>query len=77
MLGQSVLVGADDCLGAVAGVDLGEEVVDVALDGAFGDDESLGDLAVGKTGGDEGEHFGFSGGEPIGERRKRWLALSG
>jgi hypothetical protein len=49
----------------------------VALDGAFGDDESLGDLAVGKTGGDEGEHFGFSGGEPIGERRKRWLALSG
>ena len=37
--GKSVLVGEGDRLGAVACVNLGEQVVDVAFDGAFADDE--------------------------------------
>jgi hypothetical protein len=44
--GKSALIGEGDCLGSVACVNLGEQVVDVALDGAFADDEVLGDLAV-------------------------------
>jgi hypothetical protein len=38
-----------DCLGAVAGVDLGKQVVDVALDRSLADDETLGDLGVGEA----------------------------
>jgi hypothetical protein len=51
--GKSVLVGEGDRLGAVACVNLGEQVVDVAFDGAFADDEVFGDLAVRHAGSDE------------------------
>jgi hypothetical protein len=44
--GEAVLVGVGDCLGAVANAGLGEEVVDVALDGGFADDQLAGDLGV-------------------------------
>jgi hypothetical protein len=44
--GESVLVGVGDGLGPVANAGLGEEVVDVALDGGFADDQLAGDLGV-------------------------------
>src|SRR6185437_13010120 len=69
--GEAVLVGEGDGLGAVASVDLGEQVVDVALDRAFADDKALGDLGVGQAGRDEGQHLGFPGGESGWERRDR------
>ncbi len=48
-----MLVGEGDRLGAVARVNLGQQVIDVALDGAFADDELCGDLAVRLACGDE------------------------
>jgi hypothetical protein len=51
--GKSALIGEGNRLGAVACVNLGEQVVDVALDGAFADDEVFGDLAVRHAGGDQ------------------------
>src|ERR1022692_474458 len=51
--GKSVLVGEGDRLGAVACANLGEQVVDVAFDGAFADGELFRDLAVRHAGGDE------------------------
>ncbi len=51
--GKSVLVGEGDRLGAVACVNLGEQVVDVGFDGAFADDELFRDLAVRHAFGDE------------------------
>jgi hypothetical protein len=51
--GKSVLVGEGDRLGAVAYVNLGEQVVDVAFDGAFANDELYRDLAVRHACGDE------------------------
>jgi hypothetical protein len=41
-----VLVGVADRLRAVAGAGLGEEVVDVGLDGGVAEDERGGDLSV-------------------------------
>jgi hypothetical protein len=63
-----VLVGECDRLGAVACVNLGEQVVDVAFDGAFADDELFGDLAVRHAGGDECQYLGFPGSETRGKR---------
>jgi hypothetical protein len=51
--GKSALIGERNRLGAVAGVNLGEQVVDVTLDGALADDEVFGDLAVRHAGGDQ------------------------
>jgi hypothetical protein len=51
--GKSALIGEGNRLGAVACVNFGEQVVDVALDGAFADDEVFGDLAVRHAGGDQ------------------------
>jgi hypothetical protein len=41
-------------------------VVDVALDGGFAQDESLGDLGVRQPFSDQCEHFGFSLGQRVG-----------
>ena len=60
---MSVCVG--DSLGAVTNAGLGEEVVDVALDGGFAQDESLGDLGVRQPFSDQCEHFGFSLGQRV------------
>jgi hypothetical protein len=56
-LGDSVLVGVADCLGAVACAGLGEDVVDVRLDRRAADHERGGDLGVGEAGGNEFEDF--------------------
>ena len=69
LLGESVLVGVADGLGAVAGAGLLEDVVDVGLDGGGADDERGGDFGVGEAGGDQLEDFDFAGGELVGERR--------
>jgi len=62
------LVGEGGRLGAVAQVELGEDALGVCLDGAFADDEGLGDLGVGVSARHEGENLLFArgeGGEPI------------
>src|SRR5580765_5700524 len=65
--GQSVLVGVVDGLGAVAGAGLCEDVVDVGFDRGVAEDQLAGDLEVGQAGADEGQDFGFSGGERVGQ----------
>jgi len=55
-----VLVGVADRLGAVAGADLRQQVVDVALHRGLADHEAGRDLGVGQADGDEGEHFCFA-----------------
>ncbi len=50
---EAGFVGDHDGLGAVAQVELLEEVGDVRLDGVLADDERCGDLAVGEAAGDE------------------------
>ena len=52
-LGKSVLVGERNRLGTVTCLDFGEQVVDVALDGAFANGEVFGDVAVRHAGGDQ------------------------
>jgi len=46
-------------LGAIPGVDLGEQVVDVALHGGLTDHELFGDLGIGQALRDEAEHLGI------------------
>jgi hypothetical protein len=53
-------------LDAVGEVELVEDVVEVAVDGAFGDAELVGDLAVAEALGDEVEDFLLAGAEGIG-----------
>ena len=50
-----VLVGVADGLGAVAGAGLGEDPVDVRLDGGVAEVEAPGDLGVAQAGGEQGE----------------------
>src|SRR5262249_44680166 len=60
---QPELAGAGDGLGAVGRAELAEQVGDVFLDGVEGDDEVVGDLLVGCTGGEQGQHLRFAGGQ--------------
>lgn len=60
---ESGLVGGDDELGAVVGVEFGHGSVDVGLHGVRADDEVVGDVVVGQSGGDEGEDFPFAVGQ--------------
>ena len=57
--------GVFDEFGAVVEVELLHEVGAVGFDGFDGDDELLGDLAVGEAVGDEGEDFAFAFGEAV------------
>ncbi len=57
---KSGLVGADDGLGAVAGVELGENAGDVGLDGLVADDELSGDLGVREPLRDQAQHVGLA-----------------
>ena len=75
--GQAVGVGVDDGLGAVAGADLGEDVVDVALDRGGGDHEALGDLGVGQALGDQGQDLDLARGEVVGRVRGRGGGVDG
>jgi hypothetical protein len=72
-----VAVGVAGGLGAVAGADLGEHVVDVAFYRCLADEQVLGDLGVGQAGRDQGEDLGLAGGEAVGEGRRRGMRLGG
>ena len=61
---ESGLVGADDRLGAVAGVELGEHARDVDLDRLEAHDELCGDLGDGEPLGDQAQHIGLAFCEP-------------
>src|SRR4051794_40388769 len=54
---DAVLVGEDDSLHPVSQAELHQEAADVALDGRFRHDQSLGDLAVGESACHEYENF--------------------
>src|SRR6476619_528348 len=55
--GEAVTEGVADKLGTVARAGLGQQVVDVALDGRAGNPELGGDLGVGQARADLGEHL--------------------
>src|ERR1035438_3395336 len=65
---QPVLVGEAHRLGPVSSLDLGEEVIDVALHGGFADHELRRDRGIREALRDETEHFGLTGSEAT-----RWL----
>src|SRR5487761_269318 len=67
---HAMLIGEVHCLGTVRDANLGEEMVDVALDRALADEQALGDRRVGQPGSDQVEHLGLAGREPA-ERRSR------
>jgi hypothetical protein len=50
-------------LGAIGEVEFGEDVADVGLNGAFGDDEAVGDDGVAESVCDEVEELEFAVGE--------------
>src|SRR3712207_2752351 len=52
--------------GAVVGAELGEDLADVELDGALGDEEPLGDLLVAQPPRDEPEHLDLPGRQRLG-----------
>src|SRR5205085_2492251 len=54
---EPVLIGNDDELRAVAGVELGEQTGDVRLRRQRGEHELVCDLRVGEPAADEGQHF--------------------
>ena len=60
MLDQVQFPRPRQCLGAVVGVELAIEVVNVGLDGALGDEQLFGDLPIGPTGGYEGQHLALA-----------------
>jgi hypothetical protein len=60
---QSVPVGVDDRLDAVAQAEFGEDARDEGLDGLGADDQGGGDLAVGPAVGDEAQDLQFARGE--------------
>jgi len=64
-----VVIRVVDGLGAVAGADLGEDVVDVAFDCGVAEDELAGNLGVGPACGDEGQHLDLARGQAIGRSR--------
>src|SRR5215472_2779448 len=66
---QPELAGAGDGLGAVGRAELAEQVGDVFLDGVEGDDEVVGDLLVGCTGGEQVQHLRFAGGQRVDQAR--------
>jgi hypothetical protein len=62
-LDESVFVGVDDGLDAVAEAEFGEDVGDVGFDGGVAEDELLGDFGVGVSSCEQEQHLGFSGRE--------------
>ena len=63
--------GMSDCLGAAGGVQLTEYLVVVPFDGTRGEDELIGNFAVGEAVRNEVEDFEFAFGEGDGEVARR------
>src|SRR5712691_10645584 len=60
---QAALVGKDDELGAVSGVQLHEDARHMRFAGQRANEQALGDLGVGQARGDEPEDLDLPGGE--------------
>jgi hypothetical protein len=65
-----------DGLGAVGHLQLAEQVAEVALDGVQGDHQLLGDGPVGRTGGQQPEHFQFAGAQRLDQPRHHHTAAA-
>ena len=63
---QLVVVDVGGGRGPRRDTDLVEDVLEVSTDGVFADDEFVGDLAVGLTGGDQCEHLDLACGQDPG-----------
>lgn len=61
------LAGAHHRTGAIFGVELGVDVLDVFLDRADADKKLVGDFTVGQPIGDERQHFHFACAERVGK----------
>ena len=57
-----MFVGVDDCGGAVAQTEFGEDAADVGLDGDARDDQFIGDFVIGAALGDQCQYVLFAGG---------------
>ena len=55
----------DDCMGSIGGAELGQDLVDVGLDGALRNAERVTDRAVGLTLRETGENLELAGGELV------------
>jgi hypothetical protein len=64
-LDDAALEGDGDGVGAVVGIELGQNTFDVGLDGFFGDGEVIGNDFIGVTGGDQAKDFDFASGELV------------
>ena len=62
---EAGFVGEHDEPSTVAGVEFGEYPADVGAGGGGAEVEPVGNLLVGETLGDEGEHLAFAIGEPV------------
>jgi hypothetical protein len=67
---QPVVEGEDHRGGAIAQVELGEDVPDVGLHGALTQDRALGDLTVAESGPDQRQHVPLAWGEQVDLRRR-------
>src|SRR5262249_41249927 len=57
LAGQAVAMGVGRRLDAVGGADLGEDVIDVTIDGVQADHQRRGDLRVGAAGGEQPQYL--------------------
>src|SRR5215210_6648297 len=64
-VGEAVADGVGDGVGAAAGADLGVDVDGVALDGAYTDDERVGDLLVALARRDAAQHLDLAVAEAV------------
>src|ERR1700677_810053 len=64
-LDDAALQADGDGVGAVVGIELGQNIFDVGLDGFFGDGEPIGDDFIGVTGGNQAKDFDFARGELV------------
>src|SRR5512139_3764804 len=62
-----MLICVPDSLCAVAYSGLGEEPVDVRLDGCFADVQPTGNLAIGQPLGDQAQYVSLAGGQAVGK----------
>src|SRR6202522_2470113 len=56
-LDDAALQADGDGVGAVVGIELGQNIFDVGLDGFFGDGERIGEVFIGVTGGNQAKDF--------------------
>ena len=65
---KAKLLRPDDCLGTAADLELAIDVPGVFFDRAEGDDQALGDLAIGEPLANQRQHLAFARGEGLHQR---------